>query len=149
MVKFDSCASLEYINLNNFNEEQLISYTNIFIGIPENVVVCINENITKEKIILQIESKNCSVIDCSDNWKLKQLIIGNNNECVENCDNKYEYNGKCVGSCKNGLLYDDNNKTLNKCKCELDKCLICSQSALNKIYVKNAILIITQKNMIH
>ena len=124
-VIFDSCINLEYINLINFDERQLTSFANMFTGVPENVVICINENITQEKILPQIISKNCSVIDCSDDWKSKQKkIISNTNECIESCDNSYEYNGKCVESCPKGLLYDDNNNTLNTCKCELDKCLI-------------------------
>ena len=45
---------------------------------------------------------------------------------------KYEYNGRCYENCLNGYLYDNNNNKLNKCKCELDKCLTCPNVALNK-----------------
>ena len=134
---FYSCINLEYININNFNERKLLANIDMFLNIPENVVICINENITKEKIFPQIESKHCYTIDCSNTWKEKQKkIINNTNECIESCDKsiqyKYEYNGKCYENCSNGYLYDENNIILNKCKCELDKCLLCPNVALNK-----------------
>ena len=134
---FYSCINLEYINLGNFEESNLELYDNIFFSIPENSVICINENITKQKNFPQIIPIACHVIDCSNNWKSKQKkIIKNNNECIESCDKslqyKYEYSGKCVENCVNGLLYDDNNNALNICKCEFDKCLIYPPIALNK-----------------
>ena len=61
----------------------------------------------------------------------KKKIINNTNKCFESYDNstqyKYEYNGKCVDNCPNGVLYNDSNK----CKCELEKCLLCPQVALS------------------
>ena len=134
---FYSCINLEYININNFNERKFLANIDMFLNIPENVVICINENITKEKIFPQIESKHCYTIDCSNTWKEKQKkIINNTNECIESCDKsiqyKYEYNGKCYENCSNGYIYDENNIILNKCKCELDKCLLCPNVALNK-----------------
>ena len=48
----------------------------------------------------------------------------------DNCDKssqyKYEYNGKCLERCSKGVLSGS-----KKCKCELDKCLLCPQVALN------------------
>ena len=138
---FYNCINLEYINLKNFIEyqlnESLSDYENMFYNLPENVVICINENLTEEKILPQIKNLSCHVIDCSNNWKSKQKKITNDtNECIESCDNstqyKYEYNGKCYENCTNGFLYDENNNKLNKCKCELDNCLSCPQDALNK-----------------
>ena len=134
---FYSCINLEYININNFNERKFLANIDMFLNILENVVICINENITKEKIFPQIESKHCYTIDCSNTWKEKQKkIINNTNECIESCDKsiqyKYEYNGKCYENCSNGYIYDENNIILNKCKCELDKCLLCPNVALNK-----------------
>jgi len=137
---FRGCVNLEYINLNNFEEKKLShiqsKYNDMFTNIPENVVICINENITNVKIFPQIKNKTCYTIYCSDDWKSKQKkIINNTNQCIESCDNssqyQYEYNGKCYENCSNGFIYDDKIKT-NKCKCELDQCLICSNAALNK-----------------
>ena len=93
---FYQCAILESINLNKFDENKLENYIDIFFGVPENIVICLNlnKNICKNKIIQQIQNKKCHIIYCSNNWKLKQKkIINNINACAENCDNKYEYNG--------------------------------------------------------
>ena len=73
---FDGCINLEYINLKNFNEIRLRNdkneYKDIFNKVPENVVICINESLTKNKIFSQIKKKLCYNIDCSDTWKLNQ-----------------------------------------------------------------------------
>ena len=130
---FSYCSNLEYINLNNIEIESSSSINDkIFQDVPENVVICINNTDAKEKIFSKIANLNCSVIDCTNDWKSKQKkIINNTNKCFESYDNstqyKYEYNGKCVDNCPNGVLYNDSNK----CKCELEKCLLCPQVALS------------------
>ena len=137
---FANCVNLEYINMDNFKEENLylseILNRDIFYNVPENVVICIKEINTELKIFPQINNKSCSIIDCSDNWKSKQKkIIADNNKCVEKCDNPpyiYEYNGKCYENCRKGLLLDENENQMNKCKCELDECLLCPKVALEK-----------------
>ena len=134
---FDSCINLEYINLYNFGENKLEDYDNMmFFNVPENVVICINQDFSEEIILSQIYNIKCYVIDCSNDWKSKQKKIINNNECIESCDistqYKYEYNGKCYENCSNGFLYDNHGNKTNKCKCELDKCLLCKNVALNK-----------------
>ena len=139
---FNGCSALEYINLNNFDATKLYyyNYDYMFSSVPENVVICIiNEN----KIFTQINStKKCPVFVCTNNWKSKQKkIINNTNECIESCDISleyiYEYNGKCYENCLNGFLYDDNNNKMNKCKCELEKCLLCPNVALkNDLCIK-------------
>ena len=128
------CRNLEYVNLINFDESKLDDdescYENMFNEVPENIVICINESITMDKIFPQITTKTCYVNYCSDDWKSKQKKIINNNECIESCDNspqyKYEYNGKCYDNCSYGF-YNDENKT--KCKCELEYCLECPNAA--------------------
>ena len=92
----DSCINLEYINIYNFNDSGLIDYDFMFLGVPENIVICMNT--TQQKIFSEIEKKSCYVIDCSNDWKSKQKkIINNSNICIDSCDNRtqYEYNGKC------------------------------------------------------
>ena len=126
---FEYCNNLEYINLKNFNENSLTSYSDMFTNVPSNIVVCIDERNTK--ILSKLPNINCRIIDCSDDWKSKQKKkVGD--KCVENCDSnstkKYEYNGKCVENCPNGDYFDDNN--INKCKCELEKCLSCPPATL-------------------
>ena len=136
---FYGCINLEYINLNNFNENKIFNnityYIDMFYNIPMNAIICINENITKSKIFPQIKNNSCFVIDCTNGWQSKQKkIINNANLCIESCDissqYQYEYNGKCYDNCPKGLLNDDD--TMNKCKCELDMCLLCPNVALNK-----------------
>ena len=88
---FNGCEKLEYINLNNFNESKLSEdsdgyyYQNIFKNLPENIVICINENITQSKIFPQIKNITCHVIDCTENWKSKQkkCIKYNNISIIE------------------------------------------------------------------
>ena len=53
---FYNCVNLEY----NFNKRKLSNARNgckdIFYNIKENVIICINEDITKEKILPQIKN---------------------------------------------------------------------------------------------
>ena len=127
---FEGCINLEYINLKNFKENNLTSYSSIFSNVPDNVVVCIEIN-SQSKIFSQLQNKKCLTLDCSSsNWKLNQKkIINESGSCIDNCENnlqyKYEYNNKCYKDCPNGIFEN------NKCKCELEKCLICPQVALN------------------
>ena len=90
---FEGCINLEYINLEHFDENKLSNesnkISNIFEGVPDNVVVCLNENITKNIILPQIMNKTCYVNDCSNDWKKKQLIVvKENNTCIEK--NEYD-----------------------------------------------------------
>ena len=108
----------------------------MFDNVPDNVVICINEDKTNNTIFPQIKDKKCYNIDCKNNWKSGQKkIIQGSNICIDNCQNneqyKYEYNGKCYETCSNGYILDDSNENTYKCKCELEKCLTCPQEALN------------------
>ena len=132
---FYGCINLEYINMKNFNDINLEKYQNIFNDVPENIVICINESITNNKILPQIKNKACHIIECSNDWNSRQKkIIHNNGSCVNSCEDdlqyKYEYNSKCYENCTNGYFIDNKNNT--KCKCELEKCLTCPPVALNK-----------------
>ena len=86
-----------------------------------------------------IRYKKCLVIDCSNYWKSKQkkiIEINGQIECIDSYNKStqytYEYNGKCYESCENGYLYNDKNNIMNKCKCKLDKCLLCPEVAFDK-----------------
>ena len=126
---FHRCYNLEFINLSNFDESKLIQYENMFPYLLENIVICINPDINQNKVMPQIKNKTCYTIDCSNDWKLKQKkIISETEQCVDNCsisEYPYEYNGKCYKNCSKGFIDD------SKCKCENDKCLLCSQVAIN------------------
>ena len=135
-ILFESCINLQYINMKNFNEINIKNdpdnYLLMFEKIPDNVVICINEGKTFNKILPQIKNKLCYTIDCSDNWKLNQKkIINRTGVCIDSCDNdtqnKYEYNGKCYDICPNRLI----SNHINKCKCEKDKCFFCAPEELN------------------
>ena len=129
---FEHCTNLEYINIKNFNERSYELFSLMFTNVPDNVVICANEDNISEKILPQIKEKSCYKIDCSNNWKLVQKkIIYETGECIESCLNsqyQYEYNGKCYQNCAKGYFIDENN--IYKCKCELDKCLSCPPVAL-------------------
>ena len=66
----------------------------------------------------------------------KKKIINTSIGCISNCQEdtryKYEYNGKCVAECTNGLILNVGGTETNKCKCELNKCLTCPTLALKK-----------------
>ena len=131
---FCDCINLEYINMKNFNEIKLSNINGnkyIFGSIPENVVICINENNTKNIIFPLIKKKTCYTIDCSNDWKsIQKKIINSNGSCLSSCgdsDHKYEYNSKCYESCSKGDFIENN---INKCKCELEKCLTYSSVSL-------------------
>ena len=134
---FYGSVNLEFINLYNFDDNEIDKIMN-YNG-PTNVVLCIKTT-TDNNIINNLKNKyECLVIDCSEDWKSKQKKIINNNgqiECVDSCTNspqyKYEYNGYCYESCEYGYLYDDNNNSMNMCKCESEKCSLCSHVALYK-----------------
>ena len=128
---FFGCKNLEYINIKNLNEKKLYTnnqncYEDIFYNIPENIVICINENNYINKIKLQIQRKACYIIDCSNDWKSKQKKITNNNTCIDSCDNnviyKYEYNGKCYENCI--YINDYNSSIINLNECSSKKCLL-------------------------
>ena len=68
---FSDCINLEYINLINFNERLLDAsdgwYKNMFKNVPDNIVVCMNEENIKDKILPQIRNKTCAINNCTNN----------------------------------------------------------------------------------
>ena len=130
---FNGTIKLEYINIQNFDASTYQEYNNFFDNIPENVVVCIKNEIKNDKLLNQLKSKKCFNIDCSDDWRLnqKKLIIGTD-KCIESCSNDnqnmIEYKGKCYNNC----LINDDNKYLNICACKLEQCLLCQNEAATR-----------------
>ena len=123
--------------MKNFNDTKLIAVQsyNIFGNISKYAVICINKDNNQNQIIPQLNRIKCLTYDCSDDWKSKRKkVIYNTDICLDSCDNDtkyfYEYNGICYENCTNGFYLDD--KGSKKCKCELEKCLICPPEALNK-----------------
>jgi len=83
---FDGCINLEYINLKNVAEKQELNYTNIFRGIPENIVICLIEENTPILTSL-IRNLTCPIIYCDDDWKQNQIkMINNTEKCSQSCN---------------------------------------------------------------
>ena len=124
---FSGCVSLQYINLKNFSETKLTSFKDIFESIPDNVVLCLNENNTI--ILNQLKQTiKCYTIDCSDDWKSNQKIIVNKtSKCFNYSENYitylYEFKGKYYDSCSHGSLI--NNHAIKSCECDEEKCQNC------------------------
>ena len=101
---FMYCSNMEYINLYNFHKKKNF-VSNMFYNTMDNLAVCINRNnsneITPE---IELNSKKCSIIDCSENWRdNKKRLIKTKNICIDRCYNddtyKYEYNFLCYEKC--------------------------------------------------
>ena len=136
---FYGLNNLKYLNLKNFELQNNLDYTNIIDGIPKNVIVCIDhdkapvlyqliENLNCDNIYFLyqlIENLNCDNIYCSDDWISHQKKLNKEtNECIDNCNDKYEFNSKCYDICPYGTFHDEIN-SVEKCKCENEKCYSC------------------------
>ena len=71
---FHNCNNLHYLNLKNFKQKENLDYTGIFDGIPNNIIVCINEEKAPSIYQLIINLEN-SYIDCSDDWFINNNIL--------------------------------------------------------------------------
>ena len=80
---FSGCSKLTYLNFKNFVENNSLVVTDIFRGVPDNIVICLNERC--KKILNEISKKKCYNIDCSSEMK-----INNNSNCYKKC-NYYHY----------------------------------------------------------
>ena len=65
---FQSCSKLEYLNIQNFITNDNLNYEQMFSNTLINLVICINEN-KATKIMEFIQSRTCTIIDCSENWR--------------------------------------------------------------------------------
>ena len=117
---FRYCSSLISLNLSNFQIKENTQYEDIFFGISENLIYCMNNDFY-EKIKSDMDNKKCSVWDnnCIPDWSKKSKKIINDNEnglCFENCNEtenyKYEYKNKCYRSCPEGTTSMYNNNFL-------------------------------------
>ena len=130
---FNNNRKLEYINIINIHEKNELSssYENMFENVPENIVICIDKKQNKNHIFPQISQKSFYIIDCSDDWKLKQKnIIIESGICNEN-NEKFKFKRHCCTNCVDENLddliyickyeqelngdYSDSNIFCNKC----------------------------------
>ena len=72
---FYQCINLEYINLYKFKGNNSLHVTDIFVCVPENIVICIDEFNIGEKSLQKIPEIKCYTLTCSIDWKLKQKKI--------------------------------------------------------------------------
>ena len=89
------CSNLEYIDLFNFKENNNLFVGDMFDTIPNNVVVCINEDNINNNILTELDKKRCYTIieECNANWKSKQRkIVEPTGQCFEDYSYHYQYN---------------------------------------------------------
>ena len=67
---FEECTKLEYINMKNFNEKNLENTKGMFTNVPNNIIICTNEN--NYEILSRLEDKNCFRNDCTVDWIINQ-----------------------------------------------------------------------------
>ena len=98
---FQNCYNIEYINFKEYNGKNVINSNGMIENIRENAIICIKDNNNFYNVTEIINEKPCASIDCSDNWKDKQIkIIDDNRTCIENCSNfNYEIHGACYSIC--------------------------------------------------
>ena len=111
---FSGCINLEYINFQNFKDNSLSHYGDFFRNVPDNIVICVNDE-NNFYITYSLWNSDCYVIDCSTDWKSKQkkIINNGNGQCIESCSDdtqyKNEYNIKCYDNCPSGILLNNDN----------------------------------------
>jgi len=130
---FKGCSKLTYLNLKNFIENNSLTVTDIFSGVPDNIVICLNEN--SNIILNQTKNIKCFNIDCSDNYNQKK-IVNKTDICLDNYDNnilyKYEYKGIYYDDCNGGNLM--NNIQIKNCRCNNTMCNSCPNLPLNDTF---------------
>ena len=104
-----NCKSLEYIKLNNFIEGENIVIDNMLDGVPDDISYCINNINNMPKIMVELNNKNCSINDCSNDWNTKiKLSIDDKRICVYDCsedeDYIYKFKNKCYNICPSNTV---------------------------------------------
>ena len=134
---FAGCTNLKYINIKNFIDGRypkpywspaqdygFTGFNRMFYNVPTYLTICVDTN--NPQIMSQLNTVKCYYIDCSDDWKtnfdnIKDNII----DCINNnCLLNNIITNECFEGCKN--LYFNQN-----CKCELEKCLLCTPDSLS------------------
>ena len=73
---FSGCTDLAYINFDNFAIKEGFSIGDIFQNVPGNVIYCISNNEYIGIIENLLNSKICTINDCSNDWiKIKKIIL--------------------------------------------------------------------------
>ena len=104
---FSGCENLQYLNMSGEYLNNTV-FDQINVHLPNNIVYCFNEKYLNS---LNGTKKNCSVLDCSINWKQsqKKLIYNDSTTCLVSCKNSstytFEYDNKCYDKCPNDTFY--------------------------------------------
>ena len=142
---FSGVKNLNYIKFNSCNINDY--YYSFFFSddIPENIVYCIEED---NKLYELLSHKNCSLLDCTDNFEenQKKKIIFNSNTCIDNCEDYslVEYKNICYDNCpirtyKDGLICKECFPSCEICQMQGNEnehnCISC-EKGYNLIYYK-------------
>lgn len=60
---FNSCSKLNYVNIYNFQD--INGTWQMFKGVKDNLVFCIEDESKAPNIVNSLKSKNCKILDCS------------------------------------------------------------------------------------
>ena len=134
---FRYCRNLEYIYFMNPIELETLNITNIFSGIPENIVYCINKDYVS-KILEVLSNKSCYIEDCSNKWEENYINNGK-------YKSKYSYEDNCIEECPK-WTYDDNficknchAKEFFESKCKINTENIEEKEKLTKLIINEII----------
>ena len=132
---FSGCENLQYLNMSGEYLNNTV-FDQINVHLPNNIVYCFNEKYLNS---LNGTKKNCSVLDCSINWKQsqKKLIYNDSTTCLVSCKNSstytFEYNNKCYDKCPNDtFLIKPKNQCIDRC----DKDDLYQYQFRNECYIK-------------
>ena len=130
---FKESEGLFYLNLFNFVVKESMDRHDIFLGLKQHCVYCINDTHTKELILPEGAYAFCSITcEVLSNFKIDFY----NKRCLDLCEKsdntKYDYKNVCYPNCpkntlmlgyicidtsitdfqNNGIEYDDQNKPI-------------------------------------
>ena len=120
---FLNCNNFEYINIKDLKSN--ISLENTFFeGTPNNLIVCINNNIELIKNI--IDNNSCMLISCNGNLINYKYKLNKDGCFIENCsftNYKYEFQNRCYEECPTNSKQRENYEELEGF--DLDKKYFC------------------------
>ena len=122
---FSGCKELRFINFYNYNEDFVYELKEIFVGTPKDLIICINKGTHIFKLNDHLTLEKCFITDCKFEQYAKKKIIYNTRACIHNCldddDNKYEYDGFCYNECPETTHSDKND--IFSCKMNVFDCI--------------------------
>ena len=98
---FYNCSKLEYINMNSFTQNNQLTCNDIFAYVPDNIVVCINQN-NNLRIFSKLSKKKCYNMDCTSNWKSKHKKVLSSS--INGCSCELDYCLSCPSLSSDEIL---------------------------------------------